>query len=97
MSRLSGAIGSICEAIAAAGNIPVERIDPDDDLIDDLAMDTLELESLSMILEEIFSIGIPDDLWRGPIYRSASSLAEWAIRQSDHQAWLESQSNRRAG
>jgi acyl carrier protein len=96
MSRLSGAIGSICEAISAAADIPIERIDPDDDFIDELAMNALELESLGMIVEEIFAIAIPDDLWRSPIYRTASALAEWAIRQSDQQAWLESQRKRRA-
>lgn len=93
--RRQGAIQSIREAIAAASEIPLESIGPDDDLIEDLNLDNLEIVSLGLILEEIFAIAIPDGLFESALYRTAGAMAEWAIRQSDQAAWQESQRDRR--
>lgn len=94
-SRLSGAVQSIREAIAAAAEIDFDVIGGDEDLIDDLGLDNLELVSLALIVEEIFAVSVPDNLFQTPLYRTASSLAEWAIRQSDQGAWAESRQARR--
>jgi hypothetical protein len=50
-SRLSGAVQSIRESIAAASEIAFDAIGADDDLIDDLGLDNLSLVSLGLILE----------------------------------------------
>lgn len=95
MSRLDRAISAIIEAIATAADMPAERIAYDDDLIEDLGLKTLELLSLALILEEIFSISIPESIFESPIYRTAASLAEWCIRESERASWAESQRQRR--
>jgi hypothetical protein len=89
--RLARATDCIRDAIAAATGIPLERISDDDDLIDDLALNPLELEGLGLILDEIFAIRVPGHLWAGPIYRTPGSLAEWCIRASEQAAWAEAQ------
>lgn len=99
MSRRVSAIEAIRRAIdvATSGAVPFAKIGQDDDLIDDLALDPLELESLGLILEEIFA-GIsldPERLWAGPIYRSPESLADWCTRKADEAAWAESQRQRK--
>lgn len=81
------------ECIAVAAGIPLESIGRDDDLIDDLALNQLERESVALVIEEIFAIIVPEHLWRS-IYSSPAGLAEWAIRQSDEAAWIEA---RRSG
>lgn len=87
-ARLAKATDAIRDAIAAASDIRANTIGPDDDLIEDLALEALELESLGLILEEIFALpGIPAELWTSPLYRTASALAEWCIRASDQAAW----------
>lgn len=91
-ARQSRATDAIRQAIAAATEIRLAVIGDDDDLIDDLALNPLELESLSLVLEEIFAIRIPAEaLYGSPLYRTPSSLAEWAIRASDQAAWAEAQ------
>jgi acyl carrier protein len=87
MSRLDRAIETIRECIATISDVPVASIGNDDDLIDDMALDPLELESLALVLEEIFSITVPECVWKAPVFRTAASLAEWCIRQSDLAAW----------
>ena len=91
-ARLARATDTIRQAIAAATDIPLATIGEDDDLIDDLRMAMLELESLSLVLEEIFAIRIPiESIYASPMYRTAGALAEWAIRASDQAAWAEAQ------
>jgi acyl carrier protein len=91
-ARQSRATDAIRQAISAATEIRLVTIGEDDDLIDDLAMNSLELESLSLVLEEIFAIQIPAQaLYGSPLYRTPSALAEWAIRASDQAAWAEAQ------
>jgi hypothetical protein len=55
-------------------------------------MDELELESLQLIIEEIFAISLSDEIWRSPIYSTPASLAEYCIRKSDEASWAESRS-----
>lgn len=91
MSRRQNAIEAIRQAVAAASEIPLDQIGADDDLIDDVSLDELELESVGLILEEIFE-GISVDpirLFAGPLYRSIDSLADWCIRQADLAAEIE--------
>jgi acyl carrier protein len=96
MSRLGGAIQACREAIATAADLPFGSIGPDEDLIDDLGLDTLELVSVALILEEIFSIPlVPDDLFETPLYRTPVSLAEWCIRKSEEASWTETQRQRK--
>jgi hypothetical protein len=99
-ARLERAIDALRECIATAAGIPLEEIGRDDDLIDDLALDEIERESLGLVIEEIFAIQLAETIWRSPLYRSPASLAEWAIRQSDEAAWIEarrSSCQRKAG
>jgi acyl carrier protein len=93
--RLPGAIIAVRQAAALAGDIPIENIGADEDLRDDLVLDALELESLGLILEEIFGIAIPAELWDSPLYRTSSSLAEWLIRKSEEAEWAEARRPRR--
>lgn len=95
MSRLGGAVESVRRAVATAADIPFDSVGPDEDLIDDISLDALERESLSLILEEVFGVTIPDALWKSPMYRTAASLAEWCIRKSEEAAWSESQAQRK--
>lgn len=67
----------------------------DDDLIDDLSFNVCELESMRLIIEEIFSIHVPDDLFRSPLRRTPASLAEWCINRSNEAAWTISRSGAR--
>lgn len=96
MSRLDGAIQAIREAISAAtGNgIPAAGIGYDQDIIEEFDLDNLELISLSLILEELFGISIPQAHFESALYRTPASLAEWCIRKSDEAAWRESQRQR---
>lgn len=87
--RLSRATEAIRDAIAAVSTIPSARILDDDDLVDDLGLDELELESLGLILEEIFGIDVPEEIWGSPLNRTPASLAEWCIRKSNEAAWRE--------
>lgn len=95
VSRLDGARDAVLRAIATAGDIPIENFGPDEDIVDDLIFDELECESLGLILEEVFGIVVPEELWHSPLYRTAASLAEWCIRQSDLAAEVELQRQRR--
>lgn len=89
--RIARAITAVCQAAATAGRIPVDRIDPDDDFVDDLVFDELELESLALIAAEHFCIEIPpEDLFATPKYRTAQAFAEWIIARADEAAWRES-------
>lgn len=97
MSRQAGAAESIREAIAAATGVRPALIGLDDDMIDDLKMDELERESLGLVIEEIFGVRIPPDLWRSALYRTANALSEWVVREAERQAWLESQRQSRRG
>jgi acyl carrier protein len=89
MTRLAGAIRAVREAVAVAAELPIDGIEPDDDLVDDIGLDELERESLGLILETVFNIAIPDELWNSPLYRTPASLAEWCIRKSDEAEWAE--------
>jgi acyl carrier protein len=95
-SRLAGAILTVREAVASVLECPVESVPPDDDLIDDACLDELECESLGLILEEVFGITVPDELWKSCLYRTPTSLAEWCIRTSDNAAWVSCRQQRRA-
>lgn len=95
MSRLERAVDSVRRAIATAADIPFDGVGPDEDIVDDIGLDPLECESLALIVEEVFGVTVPDELWRTPLHRTAAALAEWAIRESDHQAWLSSRRSRR--
>jgi acyl carrier protein len=95
MSRLDGAILAVREAVAAASTISVDAIEPDEDLLDDLGLDNLELISLALILEEVFSIEVPEAIFETALYRTSASLAEWCIRQSEEASWTETRRQRR--
>lgn len=105
MSRLAGAILAVRQAIVAASDprkrghgYALEQVGEDDDLIDDLCLCPIELESLGLILEETFQ-GIsvdPETLWRGAWHRTPEALAQWCIRQSDLAAEVELRRQRRA-
>jgi hypothetical protein len=92
--RLEGAITAVRDAIATAAAIPSDSVGIDDDVIIDLQLKWLELESLSLILEEIFAVTVPDYLWRSPLHRTAGSLAEWLIARSNEAAWTEAKRNK---
>lgn len=96
MTRLAGAIQAVRDAVATAAVLPIDTVADDDDLIDDVGLDEIERESLSLILEEVFAITVPDDLWSSPLYRTPASLAEWCIRRSDQASWFVSR-ERKAG
>lgn len=89
MSRLPGAIESIRIAVATAAEIPLDRIGNDDDLAKDLELNPLQILSVCLIVEEIFSISIPDSLLQRAAYRTPAALAEWAIRESNAASYLE--------
>ena len=97
--RRHWAVQAVREAIVAAsdGDFDLSMVGPDDDLLDDLSLNPLELVSLCLIVEEIFSIDCPDPthLFETAHHRSAASLAEWAIRETDRQAWGELNHQRR--
>lgn len=93
--RLANAIERVRGCIAVAADMRSATIGNDDDLVDELGLDELELESLQLMLEEIFAISVPDELWAGSVYRTAASLAEWCIRQSDQAAWEASRQERK--
>lgn len=90
MTRLPHAIEAVRETVATVSKFKLAQILNDDDLIDDIALDELELESIALILEEIFAISIPDELWSTPLFRTPASLAEWCICRSTEAAWTES-------
>lgn len=91
MSRLDRAIDAVCQAIETVSQIPAAKIERDDDFKADIGLDPLELESLGLIIEEIFSIRIdPEHLFASPIYRTPASLAEYCIRHSELASWAES-------
>lgn len=92
MTRLAGAIQAVHEAVAAATGLQVDVIDLDDDLATDLILDSMERESLSLIVEEVFSVTIPEELWNSPLYRSVTGLAEWLVRKTEEASWAESRS-----
>lgn len=97
MSRLDGAIQAVRSAIAAASEIPIDSIGPDEDIVDELSLDDLELISLALILEEVFSIPVPESLFARPQHRCPSSLAQWCIDRSNESEWREArQCGRRA-
>lgn len=96
MNRISGAIQAVLEAVAVASDLPSAAIGPDDDLVDDLHLDELELESLQLILEELFAIEVPDEIWNTPLYRTAGGLAEWVVRHSESASYAEAQRQRRS-
>lgn len=95
MSRLDRAIEACRDAAAAAGEMSVNEIDQDSDFVDDLGFDNLELLGLSLIIEEIFSIQCPDDLFAYPRRRCPSGLADWAIKQSELASWTEARAGGR--
>lgn len=95
--RLAGAILAVRQAVGTACGIPLESIEPDEDLINDLGMDELECESLGLILDEVFAVVVPIELYRSPLYRTCASLAEWIIRQSEASEWTEARRHRRVG
>jgi acyl carrier protein len=95
VSRLAGATQAVREAIAAASKIPLDAIKTDDDLLEDLNLDTLEVVSLGLILEEVFSIEVPDGIFNTPLYRTPSGLAEWCIRKCEEAGWAETQRQRK--
>lgn len=97
MSRLDGAISAVCQAVATACGLQLELVQPDEDFIADLCLDGLEIESFSLIVEDVFGVTVPEELFRTPLYRTASSFAEWVIERSDQAAWAESQRQRRLG
>lgn len=96
-TRQEWATRAVREAIATVTELALTFIGPDDDLVDDLHLDALEFVSLTLIIEEIFSIDCPDPahLFETSYYRSAASLAEWALRQSDAHGWNELNQQRR--
>lgn len=89
MTRLANAIDAIRDAVVTVSDFDRGAVFDDDDLVDDLALDRVELESLGLILEEVFALSVPDELWSSPLYRTPASLAEWCIRHSDDAAWRE--------
>lgn len=97
VTRLVGAIEAVRDAVRASLDRDpiVPWICADDDLINDLGVTAYELESLSLIVEEVFGIELLDDLWRTPLYRTPASLAEWVLRKADEAAWEETQRQRR--
>jgi hypothetical protein len=90
--RLENATAAVRDAIATAADIPHDSVGIDDDLLDDVKLQPIELETLRLILEEIFGASVPDSLWNTPLYRTASSLAEWLIQRSNLASWLEAKS-----
>jgi acyl carrier protein len=95
VTRLANAIDAIRDAIATVSELPAFSVGKDDDLVDDLGLDGLELEGISLILDEIFAIQVPDELWSSPLYRTPQSLAEWCIRRSEEAGWAETQRQRK--
>jgi hypothetical protein len=95
VSRLEGAIQVVREAVATCAGLPVDSIEQDEDLVSDLCLDALERESLGLIIDEIFSVIIPVELWRSPLYRTPATLAEWLIRKSEEASWKETQRQRK--
>lgn len=95
-ARLLGAVDAVSAAIAGALAINPDRIGPDDDLILDLGMKPIDLESLSLIVDEIFSVQIPEALFKSGLYRTPAALAEWLISRSDERAWQTARAARRA-
>lgn len=89
--RLENAISAVCDAACVAAGVPCGMmfVGPDEDLIDDIQLDPLECETLRLILEEVFGVAVPDNLWATPLYRTPSSLAEWLISRSNLAAWIE--------
>jgi acyl carrier protein len=90
VSRLDGAIAAVRQAVATACGLPLEAIEPDDDFISDICLDSLEIESFCLIVEELFGARVPEELFRTPLYRTAAAFAEWIIERSKHAAWAES-------
>lgn len=90
-SRRSGALDRYFAAQSKA-----RPFSNDDDLVDDIRLNTFELQSVQWILEEVFSIPVPDEIWNSPKYRTAQALAEWCIRQRDLASEIELQRQRRA-
>jgi acyl carrier protein len=95
MSRLHGAIDAIRQIIAQAADIPASSFEDDDDLVEDLGLKTLELVSVGLIIEEIFSIAVPDDLFESALYRTPEALAEWAVRQANAASYQEARAQPR--
>lgn len=90
MTRLEGAIFAVRQAISAAATIPLDSIGEDEDICDDLNLDELELESLGLIIDEVFAITVPSELWDSALYRTSATLAEWCIARSTEAAWAAS-------
>lgn len=97
MSRLDGAILAVRQAIASAtgGDIPLEAIGKDEDLVDDLSLDNLELISVALMLEEVFQVPVSEEIFEQPLYRTPAALAEWLIRKSEEAEWAEVRRQRR--
>lgn len=65
----------VCESIAEQLNLPVEQINAESRLIEDLQADSLDIVELIMGLEERYDIEIPDeDL---PKLQTVGSIAKY--------------------
>jgi len=67
MARLDAAEvrAGVCECVAAALSLPVEKVHPEDKIIAELGGDSLDLLDITFRLEQRFSIGIsPRDMER---------------------------------
>lgn len=94
--RTRSAVHIVREAVASATDrLALHSIGEDDDILAALHFEPNELESLTLILEEIFSIAVPGVLWRKALYRTPAALAEWLIAESDKAAWIEVRQQRR--
>lgn len=87
--RIDGATLAIRQAIVEVSDYCLPNVGADDDMIDDLALDELELEGLNLIVEELFGVSVPEDLFRTPLYRTPEAFAEWIIRQAEAQSYAE--------
>lgn len=97
MTRLAGAIEAIRDAVyAVAPGMAAPFVCIDDDLVDDLHLNPYELESLSLIIEDHFSIQVPGYLFETALHRSVSALAEWALGQAQYRSWDELNRQRRS-
>lgn len=94
--RVEGAVELIKREVVARAGFRTDPVDCDDDLVDDLGMGEIELESLQFALEDAFGINIPCHLWDSPLHRTSRSLGEWCVRQAELAAEIELRRQRRS-
>jgi len=89
-------LAAVIHLVSAQMGIPVEKLRPDDRLVEDLGIDSLDITELFMAVEAQFDIAIPDSVAesffpRGPW--TISTLADAVIAQWDTKrpAWRPAQ------